>query len=79
MATPTATPAATHGAEPIPRFPELYAPGMPFSLPELQSLAADGLLTQFLIAATHCPEPRPPRNSGQAQQQGQFLQRSASG
>lgn len=30
-----------------PRFPELYAPGMPFAGPELQSLAADGLLARF--------------------------------
>src|SRR5215217_6076691 len=54
MATPTAPPAATHGADsptgaepPVPRFPELYAPGMPFAFPELQALAADGLLTRF--------------------------------
>src|SRR6478735_71738 len=30
-----------------PRFPELYAPGAPFAAPELQSLAADGLLARF--------------------------------
>ena len=30
-----------------PRFPELYAPGAPFAGPELQSLAADGLLARF--------------------------------
>ena len=30
-----------------PRFPELYAPGKPFAGPELQSLAADGLLARF--------------------------------
>lgn len=30
-----------------PRFPELYAPGTPFAGPELQSLAADGLLARF--------------------------------
>ena len=53
MATSTAPPAAAHGAdsssspEPLPRFPELYAPGMPFAFPELQALAADGLLTRF--------------------------------
>ena len=29
------------------RFPELYAPGGPFAGPELQSLAADGLLARF--------------------------------
>lgn len=36
-------------AEPAgpPRFPELYAPGMPFAGPELQCLAADGLLARF--------------------------------
>ncbi|VXB38580.1 conserved hypothetical protein [Arthrobacter sp. 9AX] len=53
MAIPTAPPAGTHGtdhspgAEPVLRFPEMYAPGMPFAFPELQSLAADGLLTRF--------------------------------
>lgn len=30
-----------------PRFPELYSPGKPFAGPELQSLAADGLLARF--------------------------------
>ncbi|WP_285246178.1 type IV toxin-antitoxin system AbiEi family antitoxin [Pseudarthrobacter sp. efr-133-R2A-89] len=30
-----------------PRFPELYAPGAPFAAPELQSLAADGLLARL--------------------------------
>lgn len=30
-----------------PRFPDLYAPGVPFAGPELQSLAADGLLARF--------------------------------
>lgn len=29
------------------RFPELYAPGRPFDSPELQSLAADGILARF--------------------------------
>jgi hypothetical protein len=33
--------------EAAPRFPELYAPGMPFASPELQSLASDGLLERF--------------------------------
>ncbi|MBX7443557.1 MULTISPECIES: type IV toxin-antitoxin system AbiEi family antitoxin [unclassified Arthrobacter] len=63
MATPTASPAAGAGrgphpsasggpaagpgAAPAPRFPELYAPGSPFAGPELQSLAADGLLARF--------------------------------
>ncbi|MDT0168793.1 type IV toxin-antitoxin system AbiEi family antitoxin [Pseudarthrobacter sp. BRE9] len=38
-----------NGAEPAspPRFPDLYAPGVPFAGPELQSLAADGLLARF--------------------------------
>jgi hypothetical protein len=38
-----------NGAEPPapPRFPDLYAPGVPFAGPELQSLAADGLLARF--------------------------------
>jgi hypothetical protein len=30
-----------------PQYPELYSPGRPFAWPELQSLAADGVLTQF--------------------------------
>jgi len=34
-------------AAPPPRFPDLYAPGMPFACPELQSLAADGILARF--------------------------------
>lgn len=40
-------PAAGPGTAPAPRFPELYAPGSPFAGPELQSLAADGLLARF--------------------------------
>ncbi|MFJ5860165.1 type IV toxin-antitoxin system AbiEi family antitoxin [Pseudarthrobacter sp. NPDC092439] len=32
---------------PALRFPEMYAPGMPFTPPELQSLAADGVLTRL--------------------------------
>ncbi len=51
MATPPASPAAPgldHSTgSPAPRFPELYAPGMPFAGPELQSLAADGLLARL--------------------------------
>jgi hypothetical protein len=52
MATPSApSPAGkdqTAAGQPAaPRFPELYAPGMPFAWPELQSLAADGLLARF--------------------------------
>lgn len=30
-----------------PQYPELYSPGRPFAWPELQSLAADGILSQF--------------------------------
>lgn len=30
-----------------PLFPELYSPGKPFAWPELQSMAADGVLAQF--------------------------------
>ena len=30
-----------------PQYPELYSPGRPFAWPELQSLAADGILAQF--------------------------------
>jgi hypothetical protein len=52
MATPSApSPAGVEqtpgGQQAAPRFPELYAPGMPFAWPELQSLAADGLLARF--------------------------------
>jgi hypothetical protein len=53
MAIPPPSPSATHGRDHVqgeeatPRFPELYAPGMPFAAPELQSLAADGLLERF--------------------------------
>lgn len=38
-----------HGGQPAapPRFPDLYAPGVPFAAAELQSLAADGLLARF--------------------------------
>ncbi|BCW19304.1 type IV toxin-antitoxin system AbiEi family antitoxin [Pseudarthrobacter enclensis] len=46
---PSASPPSAPAAEPAPppRFPELYAPGMPFAGPELQALAADGLLARF--------------------------------
>lgn len=52
MATTNAPPGARAGRDNppgngAPRFPELYAPGMPFASAELQSLAADGLLTRF--------------------------------
>src|SRR6478735_2758199 len=40
-------PAGGAEAAAAPRFPELYAPGVPFAGPELQSLAADGLLARF--------------------------------
>ena len=40
-------PASGAEAAAAPRFPELYAPGVPFAGPELQSLAADGLLARF--------------------------------
>lgn len=53
MATPPA-PAASPGYDQpagsqvaAPRFPELYAPGRPFTGPELQALAADGVLARF--------------------------------
>ena len=39
--------AAGTEADAAARFPELYAPGMPFAGPELQSLAADGLLARL--------------------------------
>ncbi|BAS09190.1 hypothetical protein AHiyo4_26120 [Arthrobacter sp. Hiyo4] len=32
---------------PPPQYPDLYSPGKPFAWPELQSLAADGILAQF--------------------------------
>ncbi|WP_240720790.1 type IV toxin-antitoxin system AbiEi family antitoxin [Pseudarthrobacter sp. NamE2] len=51
MATPPAPPAghdSLSGSQVAPpRFPELYAPGMPFAGPELQSLASDGLLVRL--------------------------------
>lgn len=53
MPTPSSFPASAAGPGPgcggesPPRFPELYAPGRPFSSPELQTLAADGLLARF--------------------------------
>jgi len=56
MAIPPASPVPAprpgcqaNGAEAgaAPRFPELYAPGVPFAGPELQSLAADGLLARL--------------------------------
>ena len=51
MATQPASPAPPGLDHPAgsqaPRFPELYAPGMPFAGPELQSLAADGLLARL--------------------------------
>jgi hypothetical protein len=51
MATSPASPAAPGLDHPAgsqaPRFPELYAPGMPFAGPELQSLATDGLLARL--------------------------------
>lgn len=42
-----ATTVASGGGAVLPQYPELYSPGRPFSWPELQSLAADGLLAQF--------------------------------
>jgi hypothetical protein len=52
MATPSPHPLAElSGTLPasagLPRYPELYSPGLPFAWPELQSLAADGVLSQF--------------------------------
>jgi hypothetical protein len=52
MANPPPPPSAARGTdhqggETAPRFPELYAPGMPFTSPELQSLASDGLLERL--------------------------------
>lgn len=45
---PAPSPAAGQLDNPAaPRFPELYAPGRPFAGPELQALAADGLLARF--------------------------------
>lgn len=54
MAYPQLHSPGGHRMEPSPaaeppaqRFPELYAPGMPFTPPELQSLAADGVLARL--------------------------------
>ena len=50
MAIPLAPAGLDHpvAAEALPpRFPELYTPDMPFALPELQSLARDGLLDRL--------------------------------
>ncbi|MFP5367611.1 MAG: hypothetical protein ACLGIS_12345, partial [Actinomycetes bacterium] len=50
MATPSAPAGPEHptpAEAPAARFPELYAPGMPFAWPELQSLASDGLLDRL--------------------------------
>lgn len=54
MAHPSVPPRAAARTGPPPaaeppaqRFPELYAPGLPFSAPELQSLAVDGVLTRL--------------------------------
>lgn len=49
MATPSPSPAvaATAPAPALPRFPELYSPGIPFTWPELQAMAGDGVLSQF--------------------------------
>jgi hypothetical protein len=50
MATPStssAAAAASAVAGVLPRYPELYSPGKPFSWPELQSMAGDGVLRQF--------------------------------
>ncbi|WP_314214620.1 type IV toxin-antitoxin system AbiEi family antitoxin [Pseudarthrobacter equi] len=54
MASPSDSTPAGAGMEHLPphptapaRFPELYAPGRPFAGPELQSLAADGILARF--------------------------------
>jgi hypothetical protein len=50
MVIPPASPGPDQAAAAdasAPRFPELYAPDMPFAWPELQSLAADGLLDRI--------------------------------
>ena len=49
MATPSppTAVAAVVPATALPRFPELYSPGKPFTWPELQSMAGDGVLSQF--------------------------------
>lgn len=70
MAIPSPAPSANRGMDPgqggeaAHRFPELYAPGLPFASPELQSLASDGLLERFhqhgytLPGATASPQLR---------------------
>lgn len=50
MVIPPAPPGPEHAAAAdaaAHRFPELYCPDMPFAWPELQSLAADGLLSRI--------------------------------
>ena len=50
MATPSpssAVGAAVPAPAALPRYPELYSPGKPFTWPELQSMAGDGVLSQF--------------------------------
>ncbi|HEY9355238.1 MAG TPA: type IV toxin-antitoxin system AbiEi family antitoxin [Arthrobacter sp.] len=43
----TAVAAAAPAPAALPRFPELYSPGKPFTWPELQSMAGDGVLSRF--------------------------------
>ncbi|HJV97682.1 MAG TPA: type IV toxin-antitoxin system AbiEi family antitoxin [Arthrobacter sp.] len=44
---PTGVAVAAPATAALPRFPELYSPGKPFTWPELQSMAGDGVLSQF--------------------------------
>ncbi|MCU1518790.1 MAG: hypothetical protein JWQ75_3511 [Pseudarthrobacter sp.] len=64
MATPSPQPPATPATQAppsaaLPRFPEVYSPGKPFTWPELQSLAADGVLSQFHQRGYTLPEVSP--------------------
>ena len=47
LSTSSASAAVSPAAGALPRYPELYSPGKPFTWPELQSMAGDGVLSQF--------------------------------
>jgi hypothetical protein len=47
LSTSSAFAAVSPAAGALPRHPELYSPGKPFTWPELQSMAGDGVLSQF--------------------------------
>lgn len=47
QSTSSAVAAAAPATGALPRYPEFYSPGKPFTWPELQSMAGDGVLSQF--------------------------------